>query len=130
MGILIFKIYDDLEMSSTHFRITCHEGRCRIADLNSTNGTSLNGGTVSELEVLDGDRVRAGRSCVSVHIQHTTPSPPPSLARQAVMLHQEPADAPDVPVTPSTPVVAAAANEFVPKTLIEIGEHAELDEQA
>ncbi|HHP51218.1 MAG TPA: FHA domain-containing protein [Moorella mulderi] len=54
-------VIEDPYVSSQHALITCREGRWCITDLNSTNGTYVNGKRVQENEPLNhGDMVRIG----------------------------------------------------------------------
>jgi len=51
-------VVDDIEVSRNHAKITCNEGIYRIEDLNSTNGTLLNGRKILSPEKLkDGDLI-------------------------------------------------------------------------
>ena len=52
---------DDRYASSIHVRVFSREGRFYVEDMNSTNGTLLNGATlVGEAELIDGDTVQIG----------------------------------------------------------------------
>jgi hypothetical protein len=52
---------DDRYASSLHARVFSREGRFYAEDMNSTNGTLLNGGTLQgEAELIDGDTVQIG----------------------------------------------------------------------
>jgi len=53
---------DDKLMSSLHFAIDCGEKSCRIVDLQSSNGTFLNGARVKEAALANGDEIRAGNT--------------------------------------------------------------------
>jgi hypothetical protein len=59
----------DPHMSARHFVMVCHDGHCRIRDLDSTNGTFLNGAKISEATLNDGDRIEAGRSTFHVRVR-------------------------------------------------------------
>jgi hypothetical protein len=50
----------DPTMSAQHFRIACKEGDYYIADLETTNGTTVNGERVRVRKLQVGDRIRAG----------------------------------------------------------------------
>jgi len=56
----------DKRMSRQHFSITCESGVGKLRDLNSTNGTLVNGRRVSEARVYEGDRVMAGSATFTV----------------------------------------------------------------
>jgi hypothetical protein len=52
---------EDRYASSLHARVFSREGRFYVEDMNSTNGTLLNGATlVGEAELIDGDTVQIG----------------------------------------------------------------------
>lgn len=52
---------EDRYASSLHARVFSREGRFYVEDLNSTNGTLLNGATLQgEAELIDGDNVQIG----------------------------------------------------------------------
>ena len=52
---------DDRYASSLHARVFSREGRFFVEDMNSTNGTLLNGATLQgEAELVDGDAVQIG----------------------------------------------------------------------
>jgi len=52
---------DDRYASSIHARVFSREGRFFVEDMNSTNGTLLNGATLEgEAEAIDGDTVQIG----------------------------------------------------------------------
>ncbi len=52
---------DDRYASSIHARLFSREGRHFVEDMNSTNGTELNGGALNgEAELVDGDTIQIG----------------------------------------------------------------------
>ncbi|HEY5943129.1 MAG TPA: FHA domain-containing protein [Solirubrobacterales bacterium] len=52
---------DDRYASGIHIRVFSREGRFYVEDMNSTNGTLLNGATLhGEAELIDGDTVQIG----------------------------------------------------------------------
>jgi hypothetical protein len=52
---------DDRYASSLHARVFSREGRFFVEDMNSTNGTLLNGATLQgEADLIDGDSVQIG----------------------------------------------------------------------
>jgi hypothetical protein len=52
---------EDRYASSLHARVFSREGRFYVEDMNSTNGTLLNGATLQgEAELIDGDSVQIG----------------------------------------------------------------------
>ena len=59
----------DKSISSLHFSLECAGQTCRIKDLNSRNGTFLNGRRVTEAALKTGDEIRAGHTIciISIH---------------------------------------------------------------
>jgi pSer/pThr/pTyr-binding forkhead associated (FHA) protein len=53
---------DDKLMSGLHFAIDYGEKGCRLLDLQSSNGTFLNGARVKEATLASGDEIRAGNT--------------------------------------------------------------------
>jgi hypothetical protein len=52
---------DDRYASTIHARVFSREGRFYVEDMNSTNGTLLNGATLNgEAELIDGDTIQIG----------------------------------------------------------------------
>src|SRR5258705_6507891 len=60
---------EDSFMSGEHFSIQCNFRSCQLKDLNSRNGTQVNGETVVEASLNDGDQVHAGRTNFIVKIE-------------------------------------------------------------
>jgi len=60
---------DDPTVSTRHARLSYHHGQWWLEDLNSTNGTFLNGEAVSEpVVVTSGDELRCGQVRLRVEI--------------------------------------------------------------
>lgn len=58
---------DDTFMSQYHARLTLHDGACFVEDLGSTNGTRLNGKTLTEsTRVERGDRIALGKTMLEL----------------------------------------------------------------
>jgi hypothetical protein len=72
---------DDKLMSSLHFAVDHGEKGCRILDLQSSNGTFLNGARVQEAILVNGDEIRAGNTLFVVRMlpDDALPAPQPSL---------------------------------------------------
>ena len=51
---------NDEKMSRAHATISYESGKHLLRDLNSTNGTLVNGATVSEVELQNGDVIQMG----------------------------------------------------------------------
>ncbi|PQO38586.1 hypothetical protein C5Y97_11110 [Blastopirellula marina] len=62
-------IGNDHAMSGLHFALLCDKNRCRLRDLNSTNGTFVNGIRVNLVELYDRDTIRAGNSEFQVRFE-------------------------------------------------------------
>src|SRR5262245_54014792 len=68
-----FSVPDDQQMSGIHFSITCSAATCQIRDLNSTNGTFVNGKKLTSASLTDGDEIQAGSTTFAVHIEGLVP---------------------------------------------------------
>jgi pSer/pThr/pTyr-binding forkhead associated (FHA) protein len=64
----------DREMSSRHFAVSCGAGGCAIQDLNSTNGTYVNGVRVVDALPENGAEIRAGRTLFRVTVEGAAPT--------------------------------------------------------
>lgn len=62
-------VLDDDRCSSNHCRILLKKNALEISDLNSKNGTFLNGIRIEQTELFVGDEVRIGESIISIHEQ-------------------------------------------------------------
>jgi len=60
----------DTGVSRRHLEITWDGTVAMLADLGSTNGTTVNSSAVQNWQLADGDMVRAGNSNIVVHIQN------------------------------------------------------------
>lgn len=104
---------DDKLMSSLHFALEQTEKGCRLLDLNSSNGTFLNGARVKEATLANGDEIRAGNTVFIVRMlrDEVLPAATPGVARSQPL--SEPPDAPKPapsrPATRSVPPPPAAA---------------------
>jgi pSer/pThr/pTyr-binding forkhead associated (FHA) protein len=61
--------FADPEMSQRHLRIEFAHGRFHAIDLDSTNGTRVNGTGVATAELAHGDRIQAGRHVFQILIE-------------------------------------------------------------
>src|SRR5947208_17086422 len=69
-------------MSGAHFAVECDANGCRLRDLNSRNGTKLNGELVTEAVLKNGDQIYAGRTNFLLQIEavpqrESVPAPAP-----------------------------------------------------
>src|ERR1051325_5207820 len=91
-------VIEDSSISLMHARITRKDGEIYLKDLNSTNGTRVNGQPVSEAKLRDQDRVKfADINCeyrvespaavapaaVGIPSNQTTPQPAPAPTTSA-----------------------------------------------
>jgi pSer/pThr/pTyr-binding forkhead associated (FHA) protein len=63
-----FAVPHDKQMSGTHFAVECDEKGCRLRDLNSSNGTFLNGARAKEAALANGDEIKSGQTVFVVRI--------------------------------------------------------------
>jgi serine/threonine-protein kinase len=61
-----FSLPDDPYFSRNHFLIESNPPLCRLVDLESHNGTLVNGRRVTTTELADGDEIEAGRTVLRV----------------------------------------------------------------
>jgi predicted component of type VI protein secretion system len=66
-------VIDDGSVSSHHAQLRIEGGDYHLKDLNSTNGTRVNGNTISEQQLQDGDVVRFGK--VEAKYESEIPAP-------------------------------------------------------
>lgn len=64
-----FVLAGDLQLSSRHFLVECDERACQIRDLESTNGTLLNGQPIGQARLRHGDEIFAGQTLLRVSIE-------------------------------------------------------------
>jgi DNA-binding NtrC family response regulator len=83
------KLTDPL-VSRRHFAIGVDGGRLRISDLDSTNGTLVNGVAVSEAFLFGGELVRAGDSTIAVRVGANVVARLPSATRFGRVLGASP----------------------------------------
>jgi pSer/pThr/pTyr-binding forkhead associated (FHA) protein len=64
-------VVDAALVSRVHCRLTARaDGRLEVQDLDSTNGTFVNGKKVDRVELKDGDRLGVGRVTLKVEKVH------------------------------------------------------------
>ena len=84
----------DKRISRIHFMIEMNPPQCRLTDMESTNGTKVNGQKVARAELKDGDLITAGQSVLLVSVLGSD-EPPGSPA--------------ETPLTPRAAAVAASS---------------------
>jgi hypothetical protein len=70
-----FVIAGDPHVSSVHFRLAFREGEWWVHDLESRNGTYVNGARVRQSVVRDGDQISAGETTFRVAFEMRAPQP-------------------------------------------------------
>jgi serine/threonine-protein kinase len=63
-----FSLPDDPYFSRHHFLVESNPPLCRLSDLDSHNGTLVNGRSVKAAELYDGDEIEAGRTVLRVTV--------------------------------------------------------------
>jgi pSer/pThr/pTyr-binding forkhead associated (FHA) protein len=73
---------DDKQMSGLHFAIQYDDKGCRLLDLNSSNGTFLNGARVKDAALANGDEIRAGNTVFVIRFlrEATLPAASPEIS--------------------------------------------------
>lgn len=90
-----FLLPDDLWLSSVHFALECELGRCRVRNLTNRAWTAVNGGTVTEATLRDGDTILAGETTFAVRLDGSVAAPAPAVVA--------PVASPEPPAPPPTP---------------------------
>jgi len=63
-------VLDDSFLSGVHFALECSATGCRVKDLNSSNGTKLNGKLIIDAPLKSGDKLFAGRTDFNVRLEN------------------------------------------------------------
>lgn len=77
-----FSIPDDQLMSTVHLQLECDQHSCRVHDLNSTNGTLVNGQPINQQSLTNGDRIAAGQTTFRIHIEGAIPFAKPPVDKK------------------------------------------------
>src|SRR5471032_1670529 len=67
---------DDSSVSVSHAKITQKNGDFFLKDLNSTNGTMLNGQSINETRLRDGDQLKFGEVVAYFRLEPLNPLAP------------------------------------------------------
>jgi hypothetical protein len=103
----------DRYFSRVHFLVELNPPQCRLMDMDSRNGTHVNGARVEMADLKDGDQIRAGHTIFRVCIAAAPPEP------EAALPEPEPATTapkPTVPVS-SLPTLATQGSRALPAQL-------------
>jgi pSer/pThr/pTyr-binding forkhead associated (FHA) protein len=99
----------DVQISSLHVQLQCEGNTCLLRDMNSSNGTWVNGERVSKRELHDADLIRIGQTTLRVRLSGSANGSPSAPRAQA-------ADAPAARETRSQRV-AETTTDPAPSTL-------------
>jgi pSer/pThr/pTyr-binding forkhead associated (FHA) protein len=97
-----FVVSEDSHLSGVHFAIELEESSCRIKDLNSRNGTLLNGQRITAGVLQDGDTITAGETTFRVTVE------------QAAVVAPASGPASDPKATPQQRLLALLRNDCQP----------------
>jgi hypothetical protein len=70
-----WQLPNESRLSRRHFQISAHPDHGRVIDLQSTNGTVLNGEKVTEIDLQDGDRIQCGNTVFAIKFQFSSTEP-------------------------------------------------------
>jgi serine/threonine-protein kinase len=104
----------DKSISRIHFMIELNPPLCRLIDMESTNGTRVNGERVSTIDLKDGDRITAGRTVLLVTVDSRDDpavSPTGTLLTPAAAAVGSAAPAAKLPTTVDYPVWPRVAGQ-------------------
>lgn len=103
-------VIEDSSISLMHAKITRKNGDFLLKDLNSTNGTSVNGQPIGEIKLRDQDRVRFAQ----ITCQFVAESELQTAALPAIAPAPAPQPAASQPSAPVTGTAAAPARAILP----------------
>ena len=72
---------DDAQISGRHFQLRCETQRCVVEDLNSSNGSFLNGERIREAVLKQGDILTVGQTSFRVDVEKPAPVAAPVSSR-------------------------------------------------
>lgn len=108
-----FSLARDGHMSGVHFALETDNTACYIKDLGSSNGTLLNGRSVTDKAVVgDGDEIRAGETLFTVHIDGAASQPATPASAQPIAERSPAAVVP----APTAAAVSRAAVSYQAET--------------
>ena len=118
------RLEDDLAVSSNHARIENLAGQWMLRDLESANGTEVNGQTVSTVMLRDGDVVAVGETSFRFAAEAAEPVATDAAAPLAGVLEgEEPPSAPPAAPVRHAPPPAVRASEKDVQLVKEMSRH-------
>jgi hypothetical protein len=93
-----FVVADDEQMSRVHLALELGRDTCHVRDLNSSNGTFINGNRVDRAMLRDGDRLTAGKTTFLFRLADATPSQQVTWDASAAAYGPPSAEPPAAPV--------------------------------
>ena len=104
---------DDKLMSSLHFTIDHGEKGCRILDLQSSNGTFLNGARVKEASLANRDEIRAGNTVFVIRMLPDEALPAKSPNPEALPTSRPEPEPVHIPASPApSPILYGGLPSF------------------
>ncbi len=110
---------DDLTVSNSHAKITCENGVYRLKDLQSTNGTFVNGEQVGEKVLKSSDEITIGNTVLIFSEPKETTLKPDTPRSGAIASDQEMALADLFENTVSIPIEEIESDIIAPKAIAE-----------
>ena len=110
----------DRFFSRVHFLVEVNPPQCRLMDMDSRNGTFVNGQRVEKADLKDKDQIRAGHTVLRVHVEEGAAVPTPlSVEPIPVAIEEEPQSLPVVEVSPPSlaPRLCRACEAALPTSL-------------
>ena len=108
-----FRLFDS-QVSRKHYELHCHDGVWTLSDLDSSNGTFVNGERVSSVRIGHGDTIRAGTTSLQFRLSD-------SGEKAAKATAEEPAAGPE-----AKPAHCAACGAALAPDAVRRGEAQEL----
>src|SRR5271157_2391387 len=116
----------DNSISRIHFMIEMNPPQCRLTDMDSTNGTRVNGQKVAMADLKDGDLITAGKTILLVSMIGTDE---PLVSSTETILTSG-AAAFDAPLQPGPHAVPTAAPSGQPLSMVDYPSRPRPDEKA
>ncbi len=109
-------VLESLAVSRHHARIFCNHGKYLVEDLDSSNGTFINGRRISSPTPLtEGDTLQIGPYVLNLRCDPASPPEPPPLADQMIRA--------EVPAAPSSSSLLGQNPAYKLQVVLEIAQH-------